>query len=454
MLLLFVASTLGELPRPAFTDTFPWARTPTMCQTHIPGGIFVRRDMAGTGRFADEVVAFLANNMALVVANGLEPGLPSQCAEAAVGELADRIHAVNPNSKVILYQANMIVHSHKASLMPTGVPETLLLCGLDNVAPSMLARDPATGTLVTTHGGSQYIHNLSDPAMRAQWLNVVLNKSLGNHVAGVFADNSFDGATLSSWMTPDVAAAYMEGQQSLLASVVAAGKYVIFNGLRLHYNSRGKVTDDIASLDTELPYGSSGYFEPWLGYSYRPDRTTGKLDATLATHALLRMINASTTQPTKGVAFRAGPGPCVGFIGGQAIGCTWPFANHSTPPVPNEMNGTPETTEARRAAAAKLITFPLATFLCAAGPKWHFDYGWGYAINDFVPGQGPNSTIAGQPKMQSNVPDNWYPELLRAPGTPSGPCVHNAATSTFSREWSGVSVKLSMATETAVLTWK
>ena len=138
----------------------------------------------------------------------------------------------------------------------------------------------------------------------------------------------------------------------------------------------------------------------------------------------------------------------------QAIGCTWPFAHHSTPPVPNEMNGTPETAEARRAAAAKFITFPLATFLCAAGPKWHFDYGWGYTINDFVPGTGPNSTIAGQPKMESNVPDNWYPELLRAPGTPSGPCVHNAATSTFSREWSGVSVQLSMATESAVLTWK
>ena len=65
---------------PAFSDTFPWQRTPTMCQTHI-AGLFTRTGMTGTGRFDDEVVRFMAENYALIVANGLEPGKPDQCTE-------------------------------------------------------------------------------------------------------------------------------------------------------------------------------------------------------------------------------------------------------------------------------------------------------------------------------------------------------------------------------------
>ena len=96
----------------------------------------------------------------------------------------------------------------------------------------------------------------------------------------------------------------------------------------------------------------------------------------------------------------------------------------------------------------------MATFLCAAGPKWHLDYTWGYTINDFVPGVGENKTIPGQPLLESNAPDEWYPDLLKAPGSPLGPCEFDSDTLTFSREWSGVSVKINMKHETAVLKWK
>ena len=68
-------------------------------------------------------------------------------------------------------------------------------------------------------------------------------------------------------------------------------------------------------------------------------------------------------QPTKGLAFKSGPGPCIGYIAGL-LGCTWPNKD-GTPWVPNGWNGTPKTDEEMRAAAASLITFPLATFLCA-----------------------------------------------------------------------------------------
>ena len=181
------------------------------------------------------------------------------------------------------------------------------------------------------------------------------------------------------------------------------------------------------------------------------------LNEAYVTHGLLRMINVSREQPDRGVTFKTGPGPCVGYIAGL-LGCTWPLANGSEP-ARNGWNGTPQTAAGMRAAAAALITFPLATFLCAAGPKWHLDYTWGYEVNHFVPGAVGSAAhaLAGQPNLTSYAPDGWYPELLRAPGSPLGECVHEVdamGASTFRREWSGVSVRLNVRTETAVLGWK
>eukprot|EP00664_Eupelagonemidae_sp_cell27_P002790 gene2790-6140_t len=119
--------------RPPFSDTFPWARVPTMCQTHIPG-IFSRKGMTGTGRLDDAVARFLAQNCALIVANGLQPGLPDRCQEDAVRDLADRIHGFSPSAKVLMYQANMMVHSRNTALLPPGSKaQTLLPCGLENM---------------------------------------------------------------------------------------------------------------------------------------------------------------------------------------------------------------------------------------------------------------------------------------------------------------------------------
>lgn len=81
-------------------------------------------------------------------------------------------------------------------------------------------------------------------------------------------------------------------------------------------------------------------------------------------------------------------------------------------------------------------------------------YTWGYEVNYFVPGLPSTHALPGQPALQSYAPDIWYPELERAPGTPLGECAHDAATATFSREWSGVSVRLNVRDETAELRWK
>ena len=449
LLLLLVTAASCAAARPPFTGAFPWKRVPTMCQTHW-GGAFSRKGMAGTGRLTDAAVRFLAQNYDLIVANGLDPDdANATCGESKVAAFADRVAAVNPHARVLVYNANQLHHG--ADVPPGAKPDTpgSYMCGLDNFQPEWRATYD-NGTAYTTHGGTQYVHNLSIPAARAWWLRVVTNATLGPNVAGVFADNSLDQPP--AWCSPARAAALLRGQQQLLDEVRAAGKYVIFNGIRYALNHNGKARNDFDALDTLLPHASSGYCEPWLSAAYR-NTTTGTLNAPYATHALLKMINVSRAQPDRGMTFKAGPGPCVGYMAGQDLGCTWPFAN-GTKGVPNKMNGTPPTAEERRAAAAKLITFPLATFLCAAGPLWHLDYTWGYTINDFVPNDHATGAFPGQPKLQSNVPDGWYPDLLQAPGTPLSECAYDSATQSFSREWSGVSVTLSMANETAEIRWK
>ena len=107
-----------------------------------------------------------------------------------------------------------------------------------------------------------------------------------------------------------------------------------------------------------------------------------------------------------------------------------------------------------RSAAAELIAFPLATFLCAANSKWHLDFTWGYETNHFVPGDPITHALAGQPNLQSYAPDGWWPDLLKPPGTPLGECTFEEASGVFRREWSGVSVYLNVQTETARLHWK
>jgi hypothetical protein len=115
-------------------------------------------------------------------------------------------------------------------------------------------------------------------------------------------------------------AALLHGQETLLDEVVAKGIYIIFNGIRY------AKWDDFTALDSLLPHASSGYFEPWLSSMFR-NATSGVLNAAATAHALHKMINVSRTQPNKGMTFKDGPGPCVGYIAGQSFGCTWPFAN-------------------------------------------------------------------------------------------------------------------------------
>ena len=102
------------------------------------------------------------------------------------------------------------------------------------------------------------MHNLSNPACRKWWVDVVTNATLGSNVAGVFADNVNDQANTQPGVSPERGAALLRGQQQLLDEVRQAGKYVIYNGIRYATTANGAVRDNYDSLTNDLPHASAG----------------------------------------------------------------------------------------------------------------------------------------------------------------------------------------------------
>jgi hypothetical protein len=113
----------------------------------------------------------------------------------------------------------------------------------------------------------------------------------------------------------------------------------------------------------------------------------------------------------------------------------------------------PRTPAEYRAAALKYVKFPLVAFLVVAGPRYIFDYTWGYRSNDYVPPVDDSGAVPGAPALQSMAPRGWFPDFVRAPGTPLGEASFDGAF-TFSREWTGVSVSVNVKDETSKLVWK
>jgi hypothetical protein len=311
------ASRSSLAQRPRFTGAFPWQRVPTMCQTGYPGRFVRSGNMSGSGRPDDKVIRFLAENYDVIVAGDTEPLVPG-CLEPKVKAFADRIAVVNPHTRVLVYNANQLHHG--AMLPPGRRPEQNYLCGLDLFKPEWRATLP-NGSAATAHGGNYYLHNLTNPDVRRWWVGVVANGSLGQNVHGVFADNGMDSAP--TWAGTSRGEALLAGQQQLLDEVRAAGKYVIFNGIRYATTTKGAVRDDYDALQVLLPHASAGYHEPWLSAAYR-NLTTGKLDAARVAHGLQTMINVSRSLPDKGITFKSGPGPCVGYIAGLLSWCVQP----------------------------------------------------------------------------------------------------------------------------------
>ena len=141
---------------------------------------------------------------------------------------------------------------------------------------------------------------------------------------------------------------------------------------------------------------------------------------------------AGALDPPKIIILRALPGPCVAG-GNGTVGCKWPGDSLPTTPA------------ALAAASTEFLPFSLAAFLLVAGPRFLLDWGWGYRVEGYV----PCPVLGGQSPCY--VPDEWWPPLLKAPGTPLGPATN--ASWRFTRAWTGVNVTVDFVAESAELAW-
>jgi len=82
--------------------------------------------------------------------------------------------------------------------------------------------------------------------------------------------------------------------------------------------------------------------------------------------------------------------------------------------------------------AAKNITFPLASFLIAAGPNCYFQYTWGWNAD--------NGTF------------DWYPEFDKPLGAPKGDAKRDGFK--YTREFEHASVFVDLEKKTAKIDWK
>ena len=249
--------------------------------------------------------------------------------------------------------------------------------------------------------------------MRAWWIASATNASFFEHFDGVFADNAIanadqiisgDGTRLGH----KIGAALLAGQQALYTELQArfrelgGDRSVIFNGIR---EGQG-----FAAIPNLLPYADGGEMEGLGGALYKRS-PNGSIDSITRLTTMHTLLNLSKQHSEKEVMLKAVP------AGSMARTEGFTAADY-------------------RANALEHYQYPLAAFLVLAGEHWLHDYTWGYRSNDYVPPIDSSGSVPGLPDLQSKAPLGWYPDYLKAPGTPLKDAVFDGAY-TFTREWTG-----------------
>jgi hypothetical protein len=404
----------------------PWRRTPLKASPGV-GRPEVISGNRSSGVLTDAEVAWLAATHELVVLSGAtqDPTNESACGELRIADAARRLKAANSSVRVFVY-------------FPSSKDEAKIqhYCGEDAFTRHPEWRVKLSNGSDFRDSSGAFAHDLSQPVVRAWWIASATNASFFAHFDGVFADNAI--ANADQLITADktrlggkLGAALLAGQQALYSELrqqlqqMKPGASVIFNGIR---EGQG-----FAAIPNLLPHADGGEMEGWLNGIHQRF-ANGSLNPALVLptmHALLN-VSAQPHNDEKQVLLKAVPGG--GLFPPSAGKPHWSAAEY-------------------RDVAARRYHFPLAAFLVLAGPRWLLDYTWGYRSYDYVPPVDDSGTVPGLPNMQSMAPLGWYPDFLRAPGTPLGPASYDGAY-TFSREWTGVSVSVNVRDESATLTWK
>ncbi|MEY4384978.1 MAG: hypothetical protein RLY20_261 [Verrucomicrobiota bacterium] len=311
-------------------------------------------------------------------------------AEKNIAAAAAEIKKRNPSAKVLFYFAADIPHSNFTASNSILPKEAFF------EKPSIRKYvDPKTGKKVERE---IYRLDKSQPAMREWWASVAEKAVKEYGCDGVFADGlANDGG---DQITPEKRAAVRKGVATMckLAHDKMGPKgLIIFNPLHGEEGSELLPATDGAMIDNF-------------------DRTMFLKDAGKIPGAKdLNMMAADIEAMQK--ASKAGK--IVIFKG-------WPGFHQKD----KELMKRPH--EELVKIAAKNITFPLASFLIAAGPNCYFQYTWGWSSD--------NGTF------------DWYPEFEKPLGAPKGDAKRDGFK--YTREFEHASVFVDLETKTGRIDWK
>ncbi|MFO1436893.1 MAG: putative glycoside hydrolase [Verrucomicrobiaceae bacterium] len=330
---------------------------------------------------------FLAKHFSLV---SFAAGSMREEVEKGIAKGAAEIKKRNPSVKVLFYFAGDILHS-PFTLSNESFPKD----GFIEKPSVRKLTDPKTGRQTEQ---VRHYFDKSKPVTREWWAGVAEKAVKEYGCDGIFADGlaSF-GHNL---VTPEKEAAIREGIKTMskLAKEKMGPKgLLIFNPLHGEENSEYLPVTDGAMIDN---------FDRTM-FLKDADKEPGAKDLDMMAGDIEAMIKAS--KAGKIIIFKA-----------------WPGFHQKD----KELMKRPH--EELMKIAAKNITFPLASFLIAAGPNCYFQYTWGWSSD--------NGTF------------DWYPEFDKPLGAPKGDATRDGFK--YKREFEHASVFVDLETKTGRIDWK
>jgi len=362
-------------PRPTYPD-FCWDR--------IPLYMHIRKATSYTGK----EIAFIAKFPLITFekANGYKD---HGSVEKGTLVAARAVKKVNPKA-TILYYRNVIVHygNYEANK------------GLDRISGAML-RDEKGNTRLVRNRAAAY--DLSNPDLRAWWVNTCRNMTADPAIDGIFLDGNVK-ALEPAYLTRQIGASKkrrtMHGYRLMIKQTreaIGLNKLMVANLLRARFENAGlEYLDDFDGSYLEA------FFHNVAKASYEEYVAKG-IDA---------MQKA------------ARQGKIIAFSAALALP-----ENTSSLGI-DEVHATAESDEQARAA----LVYPLAVFLICAEKYSYFRVHEGYSAN------------------KNDRWTRWFPEYDRPLGAPNGPAKKNGFR--YSRTFEHASVILDVKKRTARIRWR
>ncbi len=258
------------------------------------------------------------------------------------------------------------------------------------------------------HVGKRPFIDFTVPAAAAWWVSVpmAVRSLAGDAMAGVFADAAGDWAdNLLGQITQKKATELNAAHRTTLATLHAELHRAIGRNALLLGNALGPCTagrhcsaDGVSLLRDKIIDGVCG--EHFGAFEWSNNQTTGAVNPA-AVNEWLDLLDAAAA--TNGSVFiKTWAGPETGPIDGE--GPSWPTSFR------NPSNGQPlnRTSQGIGQAAASMINYSLACYLCVYQPGFSFSYGWWYDVaQGYIPG--------------ADAPNSWYPQLGKPLGEPTSP---------------------------------